>query len=274
MAAHPDLLRRALLTGTALAGGAILAEAMSPREARAAMTVFDPSNLAKNAETAAQTAQLVLSNKGILQFSEDILGKIGLDGVSSDVASKLFSAGGGISDALGHVRKIEGAGRMLAGVIGKAVSAPTSVDSVQAGLALAVRYGAEGAQTGALGPVAEDRARQRAATVRLAQSESLGAAMFHAEDSAKTGDRVAKLAADAREAAGADGDMRGQLAVLTSAVLVQIEESAKGRQLMAALAAQLALEGQQNYVMPPSADANTYRGSAPAPASNQVFGKE
>lgn len=265
-----DPLRRALLTGTALVGGAILAEALGPREAQAAMTVFDPSNLAKNAETAAQTAQLVLSNKGILKFSEDILKKIGLEGIGEDIAGTLFNASGG-RDALGHIKKIEGAGRLLALQIGRGIDAPASVDSVQGGLALAAKYAADAVSAGGLGPAAEAGARQRADTVRLAQVETLGAALYHSDDTTQVAGRVANLAQQARKAAGAEGDLRGQVAVLTTAVLAQIEEAAKGRQLMAALAAQLALEGQFSGVVPDGRNAE--RKPQAESAASKIFGK-
>lgn len=242
MTAH-NPLRRALLGGSALIGVAALASVLQPRQAHAAMTVFDPSNLAKNAETAAQTMQLVLSNKGILSMAEDTLKKIGINGISADGAAKLFD--GGILSAIGHVKDVEGAGRMLMQMLSKDSGGASSIDSVAVGLTTAARYALQNAPAeGGLGPAAQARARSRMETIRTAQVEALGASLFHSQDAAKAATRVQRVADQARTTAGPNGDLRSQIAALTSAVLMSVEEQAKTRQLLASFIGQNALDAQ------------------------------
>lgn len=215
------------------------------KRAWAAMTVFDPSNLAKNAETAAQTAQMVLSNKGILDTSEDMLSKIGIDGLTTDVASQLFDAAGGAMNAIGHIKKMEGAGRSLMRQMQAGSDGTISVKSIRAGFSLATRYSQDNAPTsGGLGPLHQARARARMETLRTAQTEALGASIYHGQDAVEASTRVQRVAAQAKSAASADGDLRGQLAVLTSAMLMSIEEQTKTRQLLAAYVGQQAIEAQ------------------------------
>lgn len=291
-----SISRRNLLTGTGLvAATAAFVATMKPSPAYAAMTVFDPSNLAKNAETAAQTAQLLLTSEGILKSADSTLKTLGLGGISSAVSSELFASTMGaagqiygaastVNSVIGTVKKLEFAGRNLVGAVqnlgarGVAGKAIRSIKDISGAVSMAKSFVlAEPSSNAELGSVRQKFERQRKEVVQGAQSEALGASIWHVSDAIDSGRRVGKLANQAAKVAGANGDLRAQIAVQTSGILMIVEELSKNRQLVAASVGQQAVEGAvllNTRVAPPPE--NRFLGQ-PEPQKqspgNQVFGK-
>ena len=222
-----------------LAAGWVLASGQGDalvKKAWAALTVFDPSNMAKNAETAAQTAQLVLTAKDHLERAQSTLKSLGNADLSAEVNRALFAVTEAATTAIGDSRRI-GQGQ------GMSLLAPLNTGSAVEPLSVAESVGkVDQMMASSSGILNMESAWFDVANT--AQKRSLGASIYHIDNAAKITSRIGPLAQSAEEAASMDkGSLRTQVAVLTAAVLQNTEEVAQLRHMIAtSVAAQSAQE--------------------------------
>lgn len=224
------------------------------RQAFAAMAVFDSSNLAKNAETAAQTAKILAKATDQLTRLDSMLKSLGLGGFDGAVSTgtKLFSATRSGSTVLGSAKVLGDLNlgdAVLEGVMGRAQGAlPSGVSDSLPQIRSIIRetlsrVSVQGAQQQHALEVNRDQA------VLSASETALAEALHGSASTADTAQAVDTLAAEAKAAAETDGSMRQQMAVLTSAVLRLTEEVAANRRVNAA---GVAIDAAKNLARPAS----------------------
>lgn len=227
--------RRRLKTLATIAGVVILGMAVSHtqvvRKAWAAMAVFDASNLIKNAETAANTIQLLTKTSSLLTETEQV------KSLTTDVKRNIGTGANLVDAALTTPRNSPGSalGRSVSVVSAipdmKKFGIDTSVGSADAQTVIAaVKKGIslDGAtsSTSRYSTVETNRKAARAAV-----EEAYGLALQNRYTAAETPKKLESLMAAAKAAAGEGGDLRSQILVLSSLVGLDIEEKVQARAL-------------------------------------------
>ncbi|MBI5121721.1 MAG: hypothetical protein HZA67_12005 [Rhodospirillales bacterium] len=217
--------------------GLVFGVAMGPTLVQAAMAVFDSSNLVKNAETALNTAQQLAKLTSLLKEAEETKKSIGTGSDASGVIKILNvgSSGGVLGQSRGIMGAVPDLGRTLGSSSGLGSDASSAIQAVRTIL---------GAPDSSL--IVPDQAKlesQRVQARSNARSEALGVALFVRKTLPDSVNKLSQLGTEASAAAQPDGDLRKQVAALTSATLFQIEEQLVLRQLIAALVQMQATEG-------------------------------
>ena len=85
--------------------------------------------------------------------------------------------------------------------------------------------------------------KRRGAAMRASREQAMGMALYHQDSIEKSAAHIQTLSAAAKEAAGEGGDLRAQMAVLTSCVLAAVEEIVQMRHMQATHVQMAAAEG-------------------------------